>query len=292
MFQDSTAAGIRQTLKINSSVSIIDEAEPDERDNSNKMRQILEMIRRCSTGRHVSVVRGTVNGEAVDFNTRSIFCLASIQDTLQKASDKSRFFVMELQKISRPEEFRAMQEAFSKIDPVALYFYVYEHSKEIIERIKQVKDILITTLEPRQADQIAPMLAGWMLLSGETVVTDVIEALATYVEDTDIDESELCLESILNTIIDNQTGETVARAIQVTRKDYTPPKLASYGIEYSDSTLFIQTGNKELKKLMEREYPLFSKIIRRHKDVISERVTKRINGIPTKGVLIKFERNV
>lgn len=88
---DSSAAGLRQTIRTSAKIPLCDEI-----DSSPHQKDILEMVRR--SGRGDRTVRGTAGQRAQGFLLRHIFWLAGIGINFKREPDRNRYAFLELDK--------------------------------------------------------------------------------------------------------------------------------------------------------------------------------------------------
>lgn len=309
--QDSTAAGIRQRILNNAFNVISDESEPETERDREKLKEVLLLARQSSTRSSYETLRGSASGKSISYNTNTSFCMGSIQLSSMGGADTSRFFVVEMESIKKQthEDFIRLENAMADIKHLASGLFVravlmYKNHIKNIELAKKV--IKEKKIEARQADQLAPIIAGyWAFFSTEAMdesfVLSTIKELdfekSAYAEANEINDSEKCLDDILGLqipgrvitvgqIIERYPYETVAQ----TRDEYDQ-LLGIVGIRYleQEKSIFIASRSSSLKKQMERisDFSDYSNVLRRHDNFI-ESGSVRVAGSPKKGIKIKF----
>lgn len=93
---NTTEAGIRQKLKSDALPIVFDEAESNEKRDTDRMQGVLALARAASSEGRGVTVKGSVASEAMLFNVRSMFMLSSINMALKQGADRSRFSVLML----------------------------------------------------------------------------------------------------------------------------------------------------------------------------------------------------
>ncbi|MBN1604723.1 MAG: hypothetical protein JW915_24150 [Chitinispirillaceae bacterium] len=93
---DSSAKGISQTLRLDALSVIYDESEGENRKRKERIQEIIELARISSSESGAREVKGSSNFKAVDFETRSMFIMASTGVNIFKSTDQSRFTIVEL----------------------------------------------------------------------------------------------------------------------------------------------------------------------------------------------------
>ena len=91
---DTTAAGLRQTIKNSARVVIVDEVDAKNKSKVARQREILEMLRSASRG--TAAIRGTGSGKAQEFTLRHLVWVAGISLTYDDAADRNRAVILNL----------------------------------------------------------------------------------------------------------------------------------------------------------------------------------------------------
>jgi len=312
VFQDVTAAGVKQYTDTNAVPIIIDEAEPNSPHSRNKMDAIIEIVRQCSSRMNTKSLRGTPGGKATVSTPNGIFCLSSIQPYLPTAADVSRFFEIEmLPNISNDStKWDNIQAAFKEIEDYAprLFSRMIKLIPVMRQNIIMIKKVLVdgdVCTDPREADQYSTALASAFALTSTEILTmdniTLIRELITAVkeglsmnnpDDDDDDESKSCLDTIMQ--LANRSGITVAQLIQRIREkphvEFNHDDLAFFEMRFflKDNHLFIPMKNHQLLSVLNNTmYYNYSKILKRHLGFL--KITSiRVSGALKKGFLIKI----
>lgn len=94
---ETSAAGIRQSIRQDSLALVIDEADPEETDTSQKNRRIqgfMEFLRSASGGS--TIKKGTADQSGISYTVKTPGLLAGIMGIKMNAADQSRFIALEL----------------------------------------------------------------------------------------------------------------------------------------------------------------------------------------------------
>lgn len=91
---DTTAAGLRQTIKNSARVVIVDEVDAKNKSKVARQREILEMLRSASRG--TAAIRGSGSGKAMEFTLRHLVWVAGISLTYDDAADRNRAVILNL----------------------------------------------------------------------------------------------------------------------------------------------------------------------------------------------------
>jgi putative DNA primase/helicase len=309
MVQGSTAAGIRQRLGSNAVPIIYDESEPDTEKARDRMAEILEMARQSSTRSKYEILRGSAGGKAISYNTNTTFCMGSIQLSEMNGADTSRFFVIEMANIKEElhETFIRLENAMSDSQRLSTGLFVravnmYGNHVKNIETAKQV--IKSHKIEARQADQLAPIIAGYFAYFStgemdEKFVLDTINEMdfshSEYVQANDENESQKCLDDIfglqipgrvitVGQIVDRYQYEVTAQA-----RDEYDQMLGIIGLRYfeQEKEIFIASSSSSLRKQMERisKFSDYKNILKRHDNYKGSKKC-RVGGMPTNGIVV------
>lgn len=229
---DSSAAGIRQTLRCDARPVILDEAESNTDQGRNRIREILTLARGASSAGDTSVVKGTVGGKAMEFRVRSMFCFGSIGTVLAgRASDASRFSLLEL--ISRrsdekncdnwPEMNRALNAiAADKRWQERLLARALHMTPLVKECINIFSAAVADKLDGsrRHGDQYGTLLAGyWCLYNTEAVSPEMAREIVDrirlddFVERSAAPDASRCLDQLLDATIVEKGSSIAVRTL-------------------------------------------------------------------------------
>jgi putative DNA primase/helicase len=300
IYQSVTAASIRQHLRSNAVPMIIDEAEPNNPDERRRMDGVIELIRQCSSRLNTKTLRGTTNGTALEYNVNSVFLLSSIQTYLPTMADKSRFFEIEMadNKNQDSESWVKIQNEYAEISNYAprLFARMVKLIPTIRENIVTTKRLLTKSeliMDKRAADQLAVAIAVYYAFYSEgcidpQFIVDAAEALSlgrsNYENDNAEDEAEKCLNEIMESVIDRNSGKTIEAFLMQPGKNEI---LNGFGVKIVKGNLFIQTGNGELKRLLSNSmYSNLKSVLKRHPDYIGDG-TALINKTKS-GIFLKW----
>ena len=246
--QDTTAAGIRQTLQGDSLPVIYDEFETE---SNNYIQQgIIEFLRQSWSPTSARMYKGTTSGTALNYDPQVTALVCSIKVYLKSAQDKGRFSILELARHnSNPTHEANLLAACEKITPeygLRLFARAIEQIDNINEGYKVFKKVILQMGHTsRYADQTGMLLASYFsLTSDEAPTEDAARNLCMMMEcltnkdlsKTERDE-ELCLNHLLTSKIKYairegdhlvNTEDTVANIIQSPFKS----ELEKYGMKY------------------------------------------------------------
>ena len=298
--QDPSAAGLRQMIKSNALPTFVDEFE-----YSKNTKQVMELVRQSSSSNASKIIRGTADGVAQSYLVSSVFCLSSIQVSINNAADLSRITVIELTKNKREnfERMRKLASNFSELSPKLLSYMVSE-SQNYLANIPVIHDFILDeypSLDSRQADQISALVAGYYALKHGGLVDEFKLSLimtllninaSDYVEDNKESDESRCLDAILQAI-DPNTRMSVNRLIASTQGSELG-SLHDLGIKVVEKVpgkyvdIFIRSNSNPLKRIIQdTEYHDYAKILRRSDCLIKHTSTQRFSNSTAKGLVVR-----
>ena len=248
---DSSAAGIRQELDSDAYSICYDETEA----HDHKIKDVISIARQCSSNNSAKSLRGTIHGKALARNTSAVFAMASIQTAIELDADKSRFFQIELETTEgqSTKEYSNICDTFADLaeNKNELRDYLIYNVKNIKESIKLIKEFLVDKekLTKRQADQYATALGLYYHIRNKEIInpskiSELFGLLDIKEEKEEIqDESENCLNAILQIPIDKSEDFSVGSAIQtilfsekITQIEALQKGLNNLGIHFEKKT--------------------------------------------------------
>jgi putative DNA primase/helicase len=104
---DTTAPGIRQTIRSDALPVLFDESESEDRTGQARMQHVIELARQASSKTGASIYKGTTSGRAQEFRVASCFAFSSIGTAATQRADTGRITSLELKRPEPTEESRA-----------------------------------------------------------------------------------------------------------------------------------------------------------------------------------------
>lgn len=169
----STEAGIRQSLGYDARPTLLDELEPESSRDRGRIERIVKLMRSSSSA-DGTIARGTVEGRAINFSTRSMFLVGAINLYRISAADTSRLVKLELDRHDAGETRQSnasILHLIKKLDGVGSAFcqHAIDHAAEILASIDIVHGAL-PVVQERQADNLATLLAAsWVAKNGREI---------------------------------------------------------------------------------------------------------------------------
>ena len=173
----TTEAGIRQTLRRDALPVVFDEAEAEDKQSAMRMQSILDLARVASSGGEM--IKGTTSGGSISYSVRSTFCFFAINHSINQYADESRITKLVLQKDFR----QGFKDVYAKLVLEIDDTITKEYSEAMMQRAFNNIETLMANIktfnraareiftEKRQADQLAPMLAGSYLCISTKLLT-------------------------------------------------------------------------------------------------------------------------
>lgn len=278
---NSTEPGIRQKLRADARPVLIDEAESNNEREKARIESILALIRQSSSESQAETLKGTVNGQSMQFHIRSMFCLASINTNLDKQADIDRLTKLVIRppvKGASPEHWVKLEDELHKITsdetlPNRLLARCLGRLPQIMETIAVFTKAAAQRFgTQRQGDQYGTLLAGcWCLtrshVANEEEALELIDSYnwAEHVEDNDQDDAQKALSNLLNAKIrmggslgDLSIYELVREASSAYRVELIGQSIADQALrrhgvrlEEKDGVLLFGTSVPNLKHLLE-----------------------------------------
>ncbi|MCY1532804.1 hypothetical protein D9M68_680930 [compost metagenome] len=133
---DSTEAGIRQSLGMDARPVLVDEAETGS-DSKSRMQGVLTLIRQSSSEGGAQTRKGTVNGRAIAYHVRSMFCMAAVAPNLTRATDTDRLTRLEMVK-GEAWKNNGLSERLAKMDgDGALSLRVFARAQRMLSIVRE-----------------------------------------------------------------------------------------------------------------------------------------------------------
>ncbi len=313
---DTSAAGIRDSLRNASGLVIVDEVEKmggssDRMSNGNAIRRVdalTEMMRSASDGSVAKVAKGGPGGQGYEVQIRCCAFFASIYYGIEMAQDYRRFCFVTL---SNPEsrdpeqkkEYKArirpmLKETFTHEFAMRLYSWSVVNSRWILEIIEFFRqNMLDFTKDAGESDQWGTVLgAAWcMTRFGEAPTAEDVQTMFTNAynnmesvawEMLDANHGEQAMQALLQSkpqgehFTVGEQVESVRRAIAAGHGDDNGSFmwLARHGIRVDAENLLLCPGHRQLRKLMAEEgYRDYKQAFMSRKDVAMRVVPEKLD---------------
>lgn len=207
---ETTDAGLRQKLESDSCPVIFDEADSDNAAKTANMGRILALLRTATDG-DVGITKGGVDGKSVTYLMRNAFLLFSVRSMIEKSSEQSRIFELELEK-KDPSETAPLFQRHNELAAViregdlgSKYITrIIHHAPDIRRNIEALRQYLSGRGEEgRRAEMFATVYASaHFVTSGHDLTPQEMQECADMAAGSDYarvldDDGERCLEWML-----------------------------------------------------------------------------------------------
>ncbi|WP_146010546.1 toprim domain-containing protein [Dyella sp. AD56] len=215
---NSTESGVRQALGSTSVPVLLDEAERNDERETQRVENMMSLIRQSSSSSDAKTLKGTISGGGMAFHVRSMFCLASIYvGTLRKA-DVDRMALLTL------KTSRGVPEAVTQWEQTSKELHWLERDTDLRGRmLRRVIDNMPTILanvdtftraaadkfgNQRDGDQYGAMMGGaWSMQNSGVASEDDARAWldsfdwSEHVEATEADDSQNALQELMGAFV-------------------------------------------------------------------------------------------
>lgn len=207
---ETTDAGLRQKLESDSCPVIFDEADSDNAAKTANMGRILALLRTATDG-DVGITKGGVDGKSVTYLMRNAFLLFSVRSMIEKSSEQSRIFELELEK-KDPSETAPLFQRHNELAAVIregdlgrkYITRIIHHAPDIRRNIEALRQYLSGRGEEgRRAEMFATVYASaHFVTSGHDLTPQEMQECADMAAGSDYarvldDDGERCLEWML-----------------------------------------------------------------------------------------------
>jgi hypothetical protein len=293
--EQPTEAAVRQVVKTNSNILLIDELERDKQ-HSYKRERLLKTIR-SSTGEG-NIIRGTMSQKsAMEFRLQHMVWLASIELDLTDPADASRFFLFETEKAEEQNGKKTFLDLpAQKLQQIGfdLMIFAIKNMNALLESVERLKREDIDNTTHRNLDGVAvpaafaEALCGWAIEETRCFMSCCIDDYAAQKTIQVIDEHTDLFRNIQTAIIpvDNKRMTTVQIvrqfAGQIAKDHATAQLLEMYGIKIlkhqDQDVVFFETGTikRNLLKGSDWQKGGLSQLLTRVKG--AKKIVVRFNG--------------
>jgi putative DNA primase/helicase len=219
----SSEAGVRQRIKTDAVPLIFDEFETNNKKSAQKVEAMVELFRQASSDTLSSVVRGTPEGNSIDYSIRFMGLNASVNVQLTHEADQNRFVVTELKRTEPSmESVENYQSFLREVQKFKGDFgkRLYSRAFAMWEPIKTNKALFYSNFSKvhggRAADLYGTLISGLYAMENDVAIEpdavgDYLSqfALDIHEERTDQDEGDemACLNHLLDHVLVFAGGE-------------------------------------------------------------------------------------
>ena len=264
----TTEPGVRKALGVSSRPFVMDEAESESAYDRHKMEAIIGLFRKASSG-------GVIGNADSYFQAMSCACFAAINPAVKETADKARITLLELEKDTRKD---ANARYLSLMDTIHQTIEG-NYSQRIFARTFSRVDVLLHNIsafenaaadmfgDKRQADQLAPMIAGaHFLVDGNKIsVTDARKWLEQqdwqwYTSISDETDAQKLVSRIMSSRVsydsigmrrEGAIGDLIEIVAEGGEHSADVSRgLRAYGIKVENDRLLIANGSAQMERLL------------------------------------------
>jgi hypothetical protein len=289
---ESTAAGIRQRIGVDSCAIVVEEAETDTQKKKQNRDETFSLMRQSTSDDSPDVLKGTIDGRGLSFTLRSMFFFVSISPEVECEADENRIFRVSLVKANYPrakwiEKEKEIRAALTPEICRGVRAYTWKKLPEIIalsERIA-IQSQIIAKTDNRTALAESLLLAAYMaVFKNRPKATDkqIVEFVELFyslgMPEKRRNENEEMLDILLDSIVregqENYTIRELLNAIEsgfvysedetgqdgsTTRHEKELPRhearriAGRYGVGLApDGNIAIAKNHQEIMKLLDK----------------------------------------
>lgn len=265
----STEAGIRRNIGLNSRPIISDEFENEGESSAKRNEQIIQLLRQAFSANGGSIVMASNNSSGtVVYKTNFCALVASINNSLKTAADKSRFTVIDLASDKKaPEVWGAVEKRIAEniTEEVGekLFARAIQQAPNILKSYKILKPILASKVTQRFGDQTGMLLAAYHSLVSDRPITEeeahIMLFEFDFEEDLQADSEGSDEQELLNILL---TSKVTVQDVNLRTKTDSVGRLIfnqefnreleSQGIkvDLENGYFYVANGNSEIKKIL------------------------------------------
>lgn len=221
---ESTAAGIRQRIGVDSCAVVVEEAEADTQKKRQNRDDTFSLMRQSTSDNSPDVLKGTVDGKGISFRLRSMFFFVSVSPEIDAEADENRIFRVGLRKPDYGHADWLKREAFLKrvITPAicrGVRAYTWQHLREIIDLSARFSGAAqkVSGVDNRSAFAEAMLMAAFNAVflnrlepDDQTIADFVAEFYGSAPSEPRRNETEEMLDRLLLHIVRVDGGESFA----------------------------------------------------------------------------------
>ena len=293
---ESTEAGVRQAVGINSMAIVIDEADTDTPKKRQRRDDVLSLMRQSTSDETPKALKGTIDGKGMRFTLRSMFLFAAISPEVESIADDNRLFRVNMEtKGHTPEQWQSLKaELIRCITPdvcAGIRALTWTRLKDIFELADRIAPVIQkqTHKSSRFSMSESLLFAAYHIvwkqheLSDENLhdfFTQIYEWQKPEESRDDVDELlDLLLDHIIREGRDTFTLRTVLQKYKEGYKDDVWKEIAGrYGLGLTpDGDLAMAKNFNAISKIIERGKG-YQRIFWRHPLLIDKNKTVKVAG--------------
>jgi hypothetical protein len=217
---ESTGAGIRQRIGVDSCAIVVEESETDTQKKKQNRDDTFSLMRQSTSDDSPDVLKGTIDGKGLSFTLRSMFFFVSISPEVECEADENRIFRVSLVKagykrvvwLKKEKELKA---ALTDKICRGVRAYTWQHLAEIITLAERVatQAQLTAGADNRTAFAESLLIAAYMAVFKDKPVPDdayIIEFVKLFyslgIPEKRRNENEEMVDTLLDSIVKGDSG--------------------------------------------------------------------------------------
>lgn len=212
---ESTSAGIRQRIAVDSCAVVVEEAEADTQKKKQNRDETFSLMRQSTSDDSPDVLKGTIDGKGMKFTLRSMFFFVAISPEIGSEADENRIFRVNLSKASYSRADWLKREKFLKtaITPdicASVRSFTWSNLKNIISLSERIASHAqhMAGIDNRTSFAESLLLAAFMVVfqnkrdpPDDDIVALVNDFYSSSPREETLNETELLLENYLDHVV-------------------------------------------------------------------------------------------
>lgn len=234
---ESTAAGIRQRIGLDSCAVVVEEAEADTQKKKQNRDETFSLMRQSTSDDSPDVLKGTIDGKGMRFTLRSMFFFVSVSPEIDSEADENRIFRVNLSKADYPREKwlqrdRALKASITPEVCAEIRAFTWANIGVIISLSERVAERvqMVAGIDNRAALSESLMIAAFIVVfrneinpAVESIDSFIVDYFGSSLGELPRNETVELLETYLDHIIrDGQNNWTLRDVLEIVWTGYIP----------------------------------------------------------------------
>lgn len=263
----STEAGIRQAMSCSSIPLIFDEFETTDQNSKDRISSIVQLLRQAWSLSSGGLLKGSGNGNAVNYNVGFSALVSSIRVNIQNDADKSRFTICELKNNQgQNDHWLKVQKKLLQINEDfgdRLFLRSINQIENILQSYKVFQKVIADKFTNRAGQQIGMLYAGLTSLMSDEPATeaDAITMVGDFFKDmddfdTDDTDEVQCLNHFLTYQLKyNGNDKSIVSILHEAKANSALNTfLENHGIKVDDKYFYAAISSYAVKKIFEKTH--------------------------------------
>ena len=208
---ESTEAGVRQAINIDSVAIVVEESETDTPKKKQRRDDVLSLMRQSTSDETPKAVKGTIDGKGLRFTLRSMFMFVAISPEVESIADDNRLFRVNLEsKGHTPDEwYKLGVELTNTLTPelcAGVRALTWKRLKDIFAMSDRMSPVIqkITHKSSRYSRAESLLFAAYQVIwkQGELSENDLYEFFEQIYEWQPVEEARNEEDELLDKLLD------------------------------------------------------------------------------------------